>query len=264
MLTYTTIKNVPDYELLKTNILNMPIERIQKNIKIFDDFLSSNKKFFVAKNKSARMNRDCTKEFRNFLADAIKSRLPQCVKENETSFVNKKLPSNPLTKQSKKAKFNSLNETNNSKQETKTMTKNTNTLTKIETTANIAQLTEAVNKILERLDALESKNVSPKHEFKKLRETAEEVKKETKKVKKEVKVKTANKEQKAEIMKLQKKAQEMKDKMTKNQLSIYGKLWSKKWQSVNKSIDIKKKDERSMAFAKGRIECAKKAMTLDI
>ncbi len=85
-------------------------------------------------------------------------------------------------------------------------------------------------------------------------------------VKKVKKVKTAKKvnTRNPEIVKLQKKAKVMKEKMTKNQLSIYGKLWSKKWQLVNKSIDIKKKDERSMAFAKGRIECAKKAMALDI
>jgi len=181
--------------------------------------------------------------------------------ELHKEFESKNLHSNILTKQNKKAKFNSLNETtnNSNKQETKTMK-----LNNTEITANVAQLTDAVNKILVRLDALESKNVAPKQEFKKLRETAEEVKKETKKVKKVAKVKTANKEQKAEIVKLQKKAKDMKEKMTKNQLSIYGKLWSKKWQLVNKSIDIKNKGERSMAFAKGRIECAKKAMALDI
>ena len=150
--------------------------------------------------------------------------------------------------------FNTNKTTNNSKQETKTM-KNTNTLTKIETTANIAQLTDAVNKILLRLDALEAKNVAPK-QFKKLRETAEEVKKETKKV-----AKKANKEQKAEIVKLQKKAQEGKKSLTKKQLAQYTRMWHAKWQEINKKIDINDKAARSLAFAKGRISCLKKART---
>ena len=125
--------------------------------------------------------------------------------ELHKEFESKNLHSNILTKQNKKAKFNSLNETtnNSNKQETKTMKKNT-LITELDNTmltSNVAQLTDAVNKILARLDALESKNVAPKQEFKKLRETAEEVKKETKKVKKVVKVKTANKEQKAELVK---------------------------------------------------------------
>ena len=187
------------------------------------------------------------------------------VKKN-SSFVNKILPSAPLTKQNKKAKFNSLNETNNSnKKENNTMKKNTNTLTtelnNTQLTSNVAQLTDAVNKILERLDALEAKNVAPKKEFKKLRETAEEVKKETKKVKKVVKAKKANKEQKAEIVKLQKKAQEGKKSLTKKQLAQYTRMWHAKWQEINKTIDINDKAARSLAFAKGRISCLKKART---
>lgn len=168
-----------------------------------------------------------------------------------------------IDKPSNNCYINGINETttNNSKQETKTMAKNNNTLTKIETTANIAQLTDAVNKIMERLDALEAKNVAPKHEFKKLRETAEEVKKETKKVKKVAKVKTANKEQKAEIVKLQKKAQAGKKSLTKKQLAQYTRMWHAKWQEINKKIDINDKAARSLAFAKGRIACLKKART---
>ena len=123
--------------------------------------------------------------------------------------------------------------------------------------ANIEQLTNAVNKIIDRLDALESKNVAPK-QFKKLRETAEEVKKETKKV---AKKKVANKKN-PQVLKLQKRAAEMKESMTKAQLAAYTKMWSKKWSQVNKSIDINKKEERSMAFAKGRIECAKNAIKM--
>lgn len=171
-----------------------------------------------------------------------------------------------VAKQKNNCYINGINETttNNSKGD-KTMAKNTNKLTtelnNTQLTSNVAQLTDAVNKILERLDALEAKNVAPKHEFKKLRETAEEVKKETKKVKKVVKAKKANKEQKAEIVKLQKKAQEGKKSLTKKQLAQYTCMWHAKWQEINKKIDINDKAARSLAFAKGRISCLKKART---
>lgn len=135
---------------------------------------------------------------------------------------------------------------------------NNNTLTIADITNNIYQLTEAVNKIITRLDYLEAK----KTVIKPLRRAVEEVKKDIKTVAKKVEPKKNKRN--PEIVKLQKKAKEMKEKMTKNQLAIYGKLWGKKWQFVNKSIDMNKKEERSMAFAKGRIECAKKAMSLDI
>lgn len=195
------------------------------------------------------------------LLDEYHKNMEKKCDELHKEFESKNLHSNILTQQNKKAKFNSLNETNNSKQETKTMKKNTNTLiTELDNTmltSNVAQLTDAVNKILARLDALESKNVAPKQEFKKLRETAEEVKKNVKKVKKVAKVK-----KNPVIVNLQKKAVAMKETMTKAQLAAYEKMWSKKWSMVNKSIDKNKKEERSMAFAKGRIECAKNAIKM--
>lgn len=188
--------------------------------------------------------------------------------ELHKEFESKNLHSNPLTKPKNVSKLPITNETkttNSNKQETKNMKKNTNTLiTELDNTmltSNVAQLTDAVNKILVRLDALEAKNVAPKQEFKKLRETAEEVKKETKKVKKVKKVKTANKEQKAEIVKLQKRAQEGKKSLTKKQLAQYTRMWHAKWQEINKTIDINDKAARSLAFAKGRISCLKKART---
>lgn len=142
--------------------------------------------------------------------------------------------------------INNTNETTtkNSKGD-KTMKKNT----------QIEELTTLVKHLTARIEMLE-KGERPK--FKKLRERGEQKVETVKKV--EPKKATKN----PQVTELQKKAKEMKGKMTKNQLSVYGKLWSKKWQFVNKSIDITKKDERSMAFAKGRIECAKKAMALDI
>lgn len=178
--------------------------------------------------------------------------------------INKENVNNNLHKSDNKSidKKKEINYINNTKKSLTTnkkvnTMKNNNTLTNADITNNIVQLTEAVNKILERLDSLEAK----KTVIKPLRGAAEEVKKDIKKVAKKVEQKN---KRNPEIVKLQKKAKEMKDKMTKNQLSVYSKLWGKKWQFVNKSIDITKKAERSMAFAKGRIECAKKAMALDI
>ena len=155
-----------------------------------------------------------------------------------------------------------INYINNTKKSTTTnkkvnTMKNNNTLTNTDIINNIYQLTEAVNKILSRLESLEAKNTV----IKPLKGAAEEVKNDIKNVAKEVQPKKNKRN--PEIIKLQKKAKEMKENMTKNQLSVYGKLWGKKWQYVNKSIDLNKKEERSMAFAKGRIECAKQAMSLD-
>ena len=155
-----------------------------------------------------------------------------------------------------------INYINNTKKSTTTnkkvnTMKNNNTLTNTDIINNIYQLTEAVNKILSRLESLEAKNTV----IKPLKGAAEEVKNDIKNVAKKVEPKKNKRN--PEILKLQKKAKEMKENMTKNQLSVYGKLWGKKWQSVNKSIDLNKKEERSMAFAKGRIECAKQAMSLN-
>ena len=184
-----------------------------------------------------------------------------------SSYVNKNLLSNPLTKPKNVSKLYITNETKttNSKQETKTMKKNTNKLiTELDNTmltSNVAQLTDAVNKILVRLDALEAKNVAPKQEFKKLRESAEEVKKNVKKIEPKKVIKKANNEQKAEIVKLQKRAQKAKKSLTKKQLAQYTRMWHAKWQEINKTIDINDKAARSLAFAKGRISCLKKART---
>lgn len=179
----------------------------------------------------------------NVTKDLHKSNTKSIDKDKEINYINN-------TK--KAAKQQSL--TTNKKVNTM---KNNNTLTNADIINNIYQLTEAVNKILSRLDSLEAK----KTVIKPLKGAAEEVKKDIKTVVKKVEPKN---KRNPEIIKLQKKAKEMKEKMTKNQLAIYGKLWGKKWQFVNKSVDMNKKEERSMAFAKGRIECAKKAMSLDI
>lgn len=258
MLTYTTVKNVPGYNFVKNNVYNMPIEKIQKNIKKLDDFLSSNKKFLVSNKKDCRMNRDCVKECKNMFVEALESRYPQCVKDKEASFVSKKLPEEPLTKPNKKAKFNSLNETKT------TNSKGDNSMNK-----KIDELLTLVKNLTDRVAELETKQTAPR--FKKLREHKEEPKTEqvvkvepkieAPKAPKAPKVKTANKEQKAEIVKLQKKAQEGKKSLTAKQMAQYKRLWHAKWQEVNKTIDINDKAARSLAFAKGRIACLKKART---
>ena len=154
--------------------------------------------------------------------------------------------------------INNTNKTNHSNR------RNTMKLNNNEITANIEQLTNKVNELIERIAVLEGrKTETPK--FKKLRERNHEeapksVKVEPKNVDKKV-VKKANNEQKAEIVKLQKKAQEGKKLLTKKQLAQYTRLWHAKWQEVNKTIDINDKAARSLAFAKGRIACLKKART---
>lgn len=258
MLTYTTIKNIPGYEKLKTNVYNFDTERLQKNIKKFDEFLSSNKKFLLNNDKSSRMNRDCAMEFKNMLTEAYESRFPQCVKDKEASFVSKKLPEEPLTKPNKNTKFNSLNETKT------TNSKGDNYMNK-----KIDELLTLVKNLTNRVAELETKQTAPR--FKKLREHKEEPKTEkvvkvepkieAPKAPKAPKVKTANAEQKAEIVKLQKKAQAGKKTLTAKQMAQYKRLWHAKWQEVNKTIDINDKAARSLAFAKGRIACLKKART---
>lgn len=140
-----------------------------------------------------------------------------------------------------------------------TMTKNINT--------RLNELTEAVKMILNHIDVLEERITNDKKMvIKPLKGATKKVEKEIKKeIKKAVApVKKATKKKDPKVVKLQKQALEMKSNMTKNQLSIYKKLWSKKWQYVNKTIDLNNKAERSLAFAKGRIECANEAMALDI
>lgn len=252
MLTYTTIKNVPGYENFKKAICNMPIERLQKNIKIFDEFLSSNKKFFISSKKDARMNRNCIKEYRNLLNDTIETRFPQCVKENETRFVNKKFTQKCEKSVDKPSKINYINNTN----ETKTTNKKVNTMKNLnsaEITANIEQLTNKVNELLERIAVLEGRKTET-HNFKKLRERKDEAPKtETKKV--------AVPTEKSEILKLQKKVREGEKTLTKKQLTQYNFFYGQEWRKINKTIDLNDKLARSMAFTKARLNCLKKART---
>ena len=249
--------NKVNWDEKSTEHLKSQLEIMEKELKTIKyPVLLDNGKWLTKETHQACF--DYVKNLVNQRNQETIARCKELRKQWEKENVNKKLPENLLTKQKNVSNIGISNEnkTTHSKQETKTMKKNTTTLNNTMLTANVAQLTDAVNKILARLDALEAKNVAPKKEFKKLRETAEEVKKETKKVKKVKKVKNPV------IVNLQKKAMAMKETMTKAQLAAYEKMWSKKWAMVNKTIDKNKKEERSMAFAKGRIECAKNAIKM--
>jgi hypothetical protein len=238
MLTYTTIKNVPGYEQFKTNLYNMPTERLQKNIKIFDDFLSSNKKFFMSSKKDSRMDRNCIKEYRNLLTEVLEN-------------VNKKLPKNSNSTIDKPSEINYINNTN----ETKTTNKKVNTMKNLnsaEITANIEQLTNKVNELLERIAVLEGRKTE-NHNFKKLRERNPEPKTETKKVDAPT--------DKSEILKLQKKVREGEKTLTKKQLTQYNFFYGQEWRKINKTIDLNDKLARSMAFTKARLNCLKRAKT---
>ena len=178
--------------------------------------------------------------------------------------VTKKLPENLLTKPKNNTKFNTTNETNktNHSNRRNTMNKNIDIITN-----KINDMVDVINTLAARIADLERKTVTPvtteehKPRFKKLRERSREEAPKSVKVEPKKVVKKANKEQKAEIVKLQKKAQEGKKLLTKKQLAQYTRLWHAKWQEVNKTIDINDKAARSLAFAKGRISCLKKART---
>ena len=240
MLTYTTIKNVPGYEQFKKNLCNMPEERIQKNIKKFDDFLNSNKKFFMNNNNKARMNKECIKEYKNLLTEALNDRVPNCVKENEARFVNKKLQKNLLTKQKTISKLTTSNETTN------TNSKGDKTMEN-----KINELLTLVKHLTARIESLETGN---RPQIKKLRERKDEAPKAIVK-------KVAATADKSEILKLQKKVREGEKTLTKKQLTQYNFFYGQEWRKINKTIDLNDKLARSMAFTKARLNCLKKART---
>ena len=78
-----------------------------------------------------------------------------------------------------------------------------------------------------------------------------------KKTVRKVVVPTINKEQ---INKLNAKAMVMRKTFTTKQNKIYHKMFDGEWAKINKRIDLNKKLERSLAFAKARISCAKKVL----
>lgn len=78
-----------------------------------------------------------------------------------------------------------------------------------------------------------------------------------KKTVRKVVVPTINKEQ---INKLNAKTMVMRKTFTAKQNKIYHKMFDGEWAKINKRIDLNNKLERSLAFAKARISCAKKVL----
>ena len=180
---------------------------------------------------------------KNVTKDLHKSNTKSIDKDKEINYINN-------TKKAAKQQSTTTNK--------KVNTMNNNTLTNTDITNNIIQLTNKVNELLERIAVLESRTVKPV--IKPLKGAAEEVKNDIKNVAKKVEQKKNKRN--PEILKLQKKAKEIKEKMTKKQLYAYTQMWSKEWQRVNKTIDINDKEARSLAFANGRIMCANTAIKM--
>ena len=143
MKTYTHLKEFKEYDKFVNNLSNMPIERLQTNINVYQAFLNSEKKFFIGKNKKVRMDRNCVNELVELFTGFVK---------NKTEKDNIQ----PIAKESKKSYINDTNKTktnlNNGEitmnSTTKTTTKTTlnnggNSMNKI---AKIAPI--AVKKIL--------------------------------------------------------------------------------------------------------------------
>lgn len=65
---------------------------------------------------------------------------------------------------------------------------------------------------------------------------------------------------KEQINKLNAKAMVMRKTFTAKQNKIYHKMFDGEWAKINKKIDLNNKLERSLAFAKARISCAKKVL----
>ena len=71
MKTYTHLKEFKEYDKFVNNLSNMPIERLQTNINIYQAFLNSEKKFFIGKNKKVRMDRNCVNELVELFTDFV-------------------------------------------------------------------------------------------------------------------------------------------------------------------------------------------------
>lgn len=123
MITYTTIKDIPGYNTLAAKSSMWSKTKLEKNIKIFDDFLNSNKKFFMSHDKTSRMNMDCVKELRDLLKTNLDwnnmtyEQKQSYYNANETN-INKNLPKKspkPIAKPKKNNYINNTNETKTTK-----------------------------------------------------------------------------------------------------------------------------------------------------
>ena len=101
MKTYTHLKEFKEYDKFVNNLSNMPIERLQTNINIYQAFLNSEKKFFIGKNKKVRMDRNCVNELVELFTDFVKNKtekdnIQPIAKESKKSYINDMKPTNSI------------------------------------------------------------------------------------------------------------------------------------------------------------------------
>ena len=142
MKTYTHLKEFNEYDKFVNNLSNMPIERLQTNLNVYQAFLNSKKKFFIGKDKKSRMDRNCVNELVELLTDFViekteKDNIQPIANESKNSYINDTKPTNPIGDKT----MNSTTKTTTTK--TTTLNKGENTMNKI---AKIAPI--AVKKIL--------------------------------------------------------------------------------------------------------------------
>lgn len=142
MKTYTHLKEINGYDKMISNLPNMPIERLQTNLNVYQAFLNSKKKFFIGKNKEVRMDRNCVKELVELFTDFVNKNLQKnsnttIDNESKKSYINDTKPTNSIGE----ITMNSTTQTTTTK--TTTLNKENLTMNKI---AKIAPI--AVKKIL--------------------------------------------------------------------------------------------------------------------
>lgn len=101
MKTYTHLKEFKDYDKFVNNLSNMPIERLQTNLNVYQAFLNSKKKFFIGKDKKVRMDRNCVNEFVELLTDFVKNKtekdnIQTIANESKKSYINNTKPTNSI------------------------------------------------------------------------------------------------------------------------------------------------------------------------
>lgn len=101
MKTYTHLKEFNEYDKMISNLSNMPIERLQTNLNIYQAFLNSKKKFFIGKNKKVRMDRNCVNELVELFTDFVNKNLQKnsnttIDNESKKSYINDTKPTNSI------------------------------------------------------------------------------------------------------------------------------------------------------------------------
>lgn len=147
MKTYTHLKEFKDYDKMISNLSNMPVERLQTNINIYQAFLNSKKKFFIGKNKESKMDRNCVMELVELFTDFVKNKtekdnIQTIANESKKNYINDTNKTKPPINNGDKT-MNSTNTQTTTKTTKITLNKENLTMNKI---AKIAPI--AVKKIL--------------------------------------------------------------------------------------------------------------------